>query len=314
MDVKVRGDKYEPNHPDPDDYEFDGDPYHHYVFDTFNCKLDFENDELYYLAIDRYNEYNRYVGLYEARFSDGKLKGNYCMPLYHNFPCTQINDALYNKIINKVQAVLLGKDLFNNDVLNINQDRLDDYFEEPIIAEGFWSDGKFRGKAESGENNKIKFSAEWNDGVLHIEHKERGLTIKSTVRNGKKDGIYQVFDNDELVEEAEYKEGKLHGIRRKWSRPPHRWLDSETSYKEGKKHGFEKIYHSDGTINEIKYWQNGRDCTQYRKILKYVAGLRIKKEDDIEEKTGNRKCLPKMNKFRKAMTVYWAVLRNRVQI
>ena len=89
------------------------------------------------------------------------------------------------------------------------------------------------------------------------------------------------------------------------------WLDSETSYKEGKKHGFEKIYHSDGTIKEIKYWQNGKDCTQYRKILRYVAGLRIKKEDAIEAKTGKRKYLPKMNKLKKAIAVDWAILRNR---
>ena len=85
------------------------------------------------------------------------------------------------------------------------------------------------------------------------------------------------------------------------------WLESETQYKDGKKHGFEKLYNSDGTVAEMKYWQNGKDCTEhYNKLknkLKRIATKRIDKEKAIEAETGVKTRLPKMSKGAKVVAM-----------
>lgn len=107
--------------------------------------------------------------------------------------------------------------------------------------------------------------------------------------------------NSKLLEEWEQKDGKKHGLCKKYNEKG--WLESETPYVDGKKHGFEKLYNSDGTVAKIKYWQNGTDCTNKYNRLKNIASKRIEKEKQIEAATGVKTRLPKMSKFEKTAAV-----------
>ena len=84
------------------------------------------------------------------------------------------------------------------------------------------------------------------------------------------------------------------------------WKDTiieEWEQKDGKKHGFEKLYNSDGIVAEMKYWQEGKDCTAKYNKLKKIASKRIDKERAIEAETGVKTRLPKMGKGAKVVAM-----------
>jgi antitoxin component YwqK of YwqJK toxin-antitoxin module len=187
----------------------------------------------------------------------------------------------------------------------------------------------------TGDLHTRSIDCHWQDEVCDIVEYEskdrfyddRYTKAKYTLRNGKKDGLYQRFDREMIrhkwgdgysflsarresdneywdyvcLEESEYKDGKLHGMSRKYNKKL--WLESETQYKDGKKHGFEKLYNSDGTVAELKYWQEGNDCTAKYETLKKIATKRIEKEKAVEAQTGKKTRLPKMNKFEKTIAM-----------
>lgn len=216
-----------------------------------------------------------------------------------------------------------------------------------------WDNGKMTGELQS----KL-LDCNWHDDMCDVVEKTRDRNdniiskVKYTLHDGKKDGIYQIIkgrvkhewrdeyglqsarrktDNeywdDICVEESEYKDGKLHGMSRKYNEETGKlkeetsykngnkhglskkyneakgWLESETQYKDGEKHGFEKLYNSDGTVAKMIYWQNGADCTAKYNRLKKIAAKRIEKEKDIEAKTGVETRLPKMTKGGKVAAI-----------
>lgn len=108
---------------------------------------------------------------------------------------------------------------------------------------------------------------------------------------------------DRIIEEWEQKDGKKHGLAKKYSPIGDLYLYCETQYKDGKKHGFEKLYNSDGTVVKMKYWQNGKDCTAKYNRLKKIASKHIEKEKAIEAKTGKKTRLPKMSKLEKTVAI-----------
>ena len=181
---------------------------------------------------------------------------------------------------------------------------------------------------------------DWHDGVCDVELKSEvsnnHFKEKYTTRDGKKEGLYikevNVFEfgygtycrpvieaeyengllngnykeysveNGILITDEQYVGGKKHGVCKKFNKE-RGWLESETPYVDGKKHGFEKLYNSDGTVSEMKYWQNGKDCTAKYEKLKKIATKRIEKEKQIEEETGIKTRFPKMSKFEKTAAV-----------
>ncbi|MBR1756648.1 MAG: hypothetical protein IJ738_03675 [Alphaproteobacteria bacterium] len=172
---------------------------------------------------------------------------------------------------------------------------------------------------------------DWRDNhcFYHIEESKNGNTYtieEYSMKDGQKDGHYKKEYADihrpyydwvscnKPIEEADYKEGKLHGTHKKYNvrrkestgygeEKYTSWLESETQYKDGKKHGFEKLYNSDGTVAEMKYWQEGKDCTAKYNKLKKIASKRIDKEKAIEAKTGVKTRLPKMSKGSKIIAM-----------
>ena len=274
-------------------------------------------------------EYSDRLG-YHASFEKGVLTGDYRMPLNKN-------ELVFNRspwaiktgedLIDKISIPMI--DIKGTFYLDFDDTGLPDNI--PPIVVGTWNDGKFTGEVNyydrdfsakwddgkmtgdllrRGRRGDVSIHYHWQDGVCHVVErtKDGDFTLIYTLRNGKKDGLYQeIKRGSTCVEESEYKDGKLHGMSRKYNKEE-LWLESETQYKDGKKHGFEKLYNSDGSIAEIKYWQEDKDCTAKYKKLKKIATGRINEEKQIEAETGEKKSLPKMNKLEKKIAMAKEIL------
>ena len=239
-----------------------------------------------------------------ATFENGIPVGEYRMPLgsfSEYFPVKIVGDH-WKKILNSLP--MLERKHFYPQVLG------------DIIADGIWKDGKFTGKARNRDHT---FSAQWDNGEMTAKYYENGTSYnwhdgicevrchdgdiveKYTLRNGLKHGLYTrepyAHYRRTEKEESEYKDGKLHGMSRKYNVKG--WLESEIQYQDGKKHGFEKLYNSDGTVASIKYYQNGRDCTAKYNRLKKIASKHIEEEDKLSEGKNKRVVLKRKTKLGK---------------
>ena len=152
----------------------------------------------------------------------------------------------------------------------------------------------------------------WHDGICDVKTSLESEEHKYTLRYGQKNGVYQIAYLGRLIEESEYKNGKLHGISKKYNEKKG-WLRSETQYQDGIKHGFEKLYNSDGTVTSIEYYLNGKECTQEQYLkseamktkkidsLRKIAAKRMAKEDKLSQGKDKRVILPKKKKLAKTM-------------
>ena len=77
-------------------------------------------------------------------------------------------------------------------------------------------------------------------------------------KDGKKDGNSEEHRSDGMIIKAQYKEGQLHGV-----------------YKE---------LDANGTLKVEKYYENGVDITEKRKILQRIADSKIRKENNLKQK------------------------------
>ncbi|MCP3932056.1 MAG: hypothetical protein GY705_23535 [Bacteroidetes bacterium] len=92
---------------------------------------------------------------------------------------------------------------------------------------------------------------------LYMELTERGqISVRSTYKNNKLDGLYGKYKFGKVEEEATYKEGELHGTYKKYTANVGK-LQTEQNYKDGKLHGVLKYYNQDGRVTMEYEYKNG---------------------------------------------------------
>lgn len=284
---------------------------------------------------------------YHASFEKGVPTGDYKMPLdkdvlaFNYSPCAfRTGDDL----IDKISIPMIDcSETFNLDSKKLREHFVYPIVAEGTWVDGKftgeahnirdncrqfsanWNNGEMSAHFMMWERYDERLTTlDWRDNhcFYHIEESKNGNTYtieEYSMKDGQKDGHYKKEYADghrpyhdwvscnKPIEEADYKEGKLHGTHKKYNvrrkestrydeEKYTSWLESETQYKDGKKHGFEKLYNSDGTVAEMKYWQEGKDCTAKYNKLKKIASKRIDKEKAIEAETGVKTRLPKMSK------------------
>ena len=72
----------------------------------------------------------------------------------------------------------------------------------------------------------------------------------TTYKNGIKNGLERIIENNILHVENYYVDGKLNGICKTYGE---KYLEAETTFKDGKREGIQKIYKPDGSWEEIPY-------------------------------------------------------------
>ena len=121
------------------------------------------------------------------------------------------------------------KKTYNNDVL-----------DGEYIA--FYNNGKPQQRSlyEKGQLNGETDYFDRDGNITKIEH----------YQNGVKHGIERIIQNNTLVEENNYVDGKLDGVSKKYNA---QYLTDEITYKNGKKNGAHRIFAEDGGITIIPY-------------------------------------------------------------
>ncbi len=103
-------------------------------------------------------------------------------------------------------------------------------------------------------NGKPKQKDMYSAGLLSGESMlfDENGNIKKIIhyKNGNKDGVERIIENNILVEENVYKEGVLHGITKKYDA---KYLTDEISYQNGEKEGLHTTYSSKGGKREVPY-------------------------------------------------------------
>ena len=203
---------------------------------------------------------------YFSSFENGIPVGDYKMPINLDFSDYFPPEKIGKGWTDSLQSLQLLK-IRSDKIFSKDCNRL---IAEGTVAKGYWKDGKFTGKAESED-----FSAVWIDGEIKEAYLHDDSIYEDTKDYHWHDGVCDVTNYSTKGDIVEKK--------------------SEYTLRDGKKHGFEKFYNSDGTVKEMKYWQDGKDFTAKYNKLKSIASKRIEKEKQIEAETGIKTCLPKMS-------------------
>jgi len=137
-------------------------------------------------------------------------------------------------------GVLYAEKSYKNDVLH----GLSGNYHSSL-SEVYYVDGKKHGTEKvwcDGNRKKLKSRMQYNHGLLEGKsekwncHGRHYLVQYIEYKNGKKDGIYKMYDN------YNFKNGKLVGVE---------------TYKNGKKNGISKQYHSNGKLCCLDTYKNG---------------------------------------------------------
>ncbi|MBO6289332.1 MAG: hypothetical protein J6N45_03295 [Alphaproteobacteria bacterium] len=106
----------------------------------------------------------------------------------------------------------------------------------------FYANGKPAQKQTYSNNilNGESVLFEENGNIKHIVH----------YKNGQKDGVERIVENNILAEENVYKDGVLDGVSKKYNA---KYLTDEISYKNGEKDGLHITYSAKGGKREVPY-------------------------------------------------------------
>ena len=112
---------------------------------------------------------------------------------------------------------------------------------------------------ESGQPMKRSVYA---DNVLNGEVRtfteDGNLAAIQNYKNGIKEGVEQIIENNRLKQENVYVNGKLDGVVKKFNE---KYLIEEIPYKNGLQEGVQKIYSEKGSVSEIPYVAGKRNGT-----------------------------------------------------
>ena len=109
---------------------------------------------------------------------------------------------------------------------------------------------------KDGPNNK--------DGPYkEIVNKDMGSYEKGILKNGKKEGPYEIFDiNDDLIYKSNYKDGIEDGpfesiYSREDTTNNYPQVYEQGNYKNGELHGWYRDFHTNGLLNNEIFYENG---------------------------------------------------------
>ena len=147
--------------------------------------------------------------------------------------------------INVGDGRILFRDLKTEKPLNGDHRIIDGYHSAYIQAE--FKDGFYNGKYGEYEYNKLKC-----DG---------------TYKDGKKDGVFKMYDSEGRVqEEKSYKDGKLHGAHKTYFTTGK--VEREVNYRNGKQDGKDMVYEWDGTLRRDHTYKDGKQVGKQFTFLK----------------------------------------------
>lgn len=96
---------------------------------------------------------------------------------------------------------------------------------------------------------------------LYIFFNEIGqVTLLATYKDNKLDGYWVKYRFGRPEEEAEYKDGKMHGVHRQYF-VREGWLQFTTEYKDGVKDGMYRAYNKDGQVTLEYEFRNGQQVS-----------------------------------------------------
>ncbi len=104
----------------------------------------------------------------------------------------------------------------------------------------------------------------YRDGVqngLYIFFNEIGqVTLLATYKDNKLDGHWVKYRFQRPEEEAEYRDGKMHGTHRQYF-VREGWLQFTTEYKDGVKHGMYRAYNKEGQVTLEYEFRDGKQIS-----------------------------------------------------
>ena len=133
-----------------------------------------------------------------------------------------------------------------------------------------------------GTNDKptMYFEGKLFTGVGFDVYDNGDLVWEANYEDGKLDGLYQSwYDNGQLFFEVNYKDGYEDGLAQYWYSDG--GLDKEEPFKDGKLDGVVKIYNSDAqsTINYMEYWRGGEFVSSTEQLIEEVTMETVVEED-----------------------------------
>lgn len=96
------------------------------------------------------------------------------------------------------------------------------------------------------------------DGEFYYLDENENVQKIETYKNGVKNGLERIVENNMLIEENNYVDGVLDGVTKKYNQ---KYMTDEISYKQGKKNGWHKMYQEDGSRIEIEYVNDEKSGT-----------------------------------------------------
>lgn len=175
------------------------------------------------------------------------------------------------------------------------------------------------GRMQGVDDNSSFIETEHKEGTYDSENKFTGKVTfsRESLNSNNVHTLVKGFDKDDIaytdvIEEnreythriTTYKDGNPFRVKDEIIRENgdcsirinnilvHKWVQ-----KDGKKHGVSQKYDNNGNVIELKYYQQGEDCTNKYNQRKKIAAKRIEEE----KRTG--KIFRKMSAFEKAVSI-----------
>ncbi|MFK7903768.1 MAG: toxin-antitoxin system YwqK family antitoxin [Chitinophagales bacterium] len=141
----------------------------------------------------------------------------------------------------------------------VSVDAQDNIQEEGDLLNG-QKEGTWVTYHKGAKTHVIASTTTYRDGIRHglyLKSDDRGsLTEKGFYVNGNLEGRVTVFERGRIMEETDYKSGKIDGERKRYY--SNLQLQEAGTFKDGKRDGYARWYDQDGNVTIEFQYKNGK--------------------------------------------------------